>query len=621
MSTLEPLNSEEQTIYSCLDISSPKSFFLFAGAGSGKTRSLVQVLKKFKQEHLSELRQSGRKIAIITYTNAACEEIQRRLDFDSSFVVSTIHSFAWTLINPYTVDIRSYLSGALQTEIDKLNEKQSRARSTTTKTYIQNEKKIEVKTKRRANLASVQKFTYNPNGENTGRDSLDHTEVITIAAYFIENKKLMQKILIRKYPVLLIDESQDTNKGLIESLFTLERNNIGSFGLGMFGDTMQRIYFDGKKDLGENLPDDWETPSKTTNYRCPQRVVALINEIRQDFDGKSQIAHKSTDGQIRLFIVNVQEEIDKTEIEKNIRSEMRSITGDENWDGDDNSVKVLTLEHQMAANRAGFADFFAPLYSVEKFKTGLLDGKLSDISFFLKQVLPLVTAIKNDESFKTTEVLKKYSPILSAKNLEQNAENAFEEVRKVKGIVQDLAELLSDGNNPTIFDVLTVIGDNNLFEIPDQLQPFIDVSVTAEEDPEISDPKLVAWEQALNTGWQQFERYAEYVSEQSRFGTHQGIKGLEFPRVMVILDDDDAKGNQFSYEKLFGAKELSDRDIQNEAEGNDTTVSRTKRLFYVTCSRAEEALAVVAYTKNSEAVKQTALASNWFTEDEIVIWN
>lgn len=31
----------DDEIYSCLDLDNPKSFFLFAGAGSGKTRTLV----------------------------------------------------------------------------------------------------------------------------------------------------------------------------------------------------------------------------------------------------------------------------------------------------------------------------------------------------------------------------------------------------------------------------------------------------------------------------------------------------------------------------------------------------------------------------------------------------
>ena len=40
----------DDEIYSCLDLDNPKSFFLFAGAGSGKTRSLVEVLKRFREK-------------------------------------------------------------------------------------------------------------------------------------------------------------------------------------------------------------------------------------------------------------------------------------------------------------------------------------------------------------------------------------------------------------------------------------------------------------------------------------------------------------------------------------------------------------------------------------------
>lgn len=36
----------DDKIYRCLDLENPKSFFLFAGAGSGKTRSLVESLKR-----------------------------------------------------------------------------------------------------------------------------------------------------------------------------------------------------------------------------------------------------------------------------------------------------------------------------------------------------------------------------------------------------------------------------------------------------------------------------------------------------------------------------------------------------------------------------------------------
>ena len=41
------------------------------------------------------MRLHGKQLAVITYTNAACDEITRRLDFDSLVIVKTIHSFVW----------------------------------------------------------------------------------------------------------------------------------------------------------------------------------------------------------------------------------------------------------------------------------------------------------------------------------------------------------------------------------------------------------------------------------------------------------------------------------------------------------------------------------------------
>ena len=54
MTTSEILNNDidknvDDIIYNCLKLENPKSFFLFAGAGSGKTASLVNVLKIFKK--------------------------------------------------------------------------------------------------------------------------------------------------------------------------------------------------------------------------------------------------------------------------------------------------------------------------------------------------------------------------------------------------------------------------------------------------------------------------------------------------------------------------------------------------------------------------------------------
>jgi DNA helicase-2/ATP-dependent DNA helicase PcrA len=79
------------------------------------------------------------------------------------------------------------------------------------------------------------------------------------------------------------------------------------------------------------------------------------------------------------------------------------------------------------------------------------------------------------------------------------------------------------------------------------------------------------------------------------------------------------QGKLFSYEKLFGAKNKTKTDIDNERDGKDTSIARTTRLFYVACTRAQKSLAVIAYTSDKDAVKNTALTNGWFFDDEIIV--
>lgn len=47
---------------------------------------------------------------------------------------------------------------------------------------------------------------------------------------------------------------------------------------------------------------------------------------------------------------------------------------------------------------------------------------------------------------------------------------------------------------------------------------------------------------------------------------------------MVLISDDEARGFLFSYGKLMGTKEKTKTDHDNQAEGNDTSIDRTRRL-------------------------------------------
>jgi DNA helicase-2/ATP-dependent DNA helicase PcrA len=621
----DPLGKE---LLACMDAVPPKSFFLFAGAGSGKTRALVTALNRFRRMNGNRMRLHGQQIAVITYTNAACDEIKRRLDFDPLLSVSTIHSFVWDLIQGFNGDIRSWLKGNLRLEIDELRELLRKGRSGT-KTAIERERSIAVKQERLTSLDTIKRFIYSPNGENRTRDSLSHAEVIKIGAAFLTEKPLLQKILVTRFPALLIDESQDTNKLLMEAILSVQRQHRQHFRVGLFGDMMQRIYADGKIDLGRNLPSDWATPEININHRCPRRVIRLINTIRSAVDThKQEPRTDASEGHVRLFIAPTQIE-NKRQLEAQVRERMAELTGDQEWT-QAQKVKTLTLEHHMAAKRMNFFEMFEPLYRIDDYRTGLLKGELTAIRFFSDHILPVVVARENKNDFAATAVVRRESPLLKKDVLQAAGANQLERVKEAKAAVETLMALWADGAEPCFLDVLQCVANTGLFEVPDVLRPFAVAENDVQTEPEPDDPANTeesppeiteAIHKFLATPFVQIRPYVEYVSGEAAFGTHQGVKGLEFPRVLVVVDDEEARGFMFSYEKLLGAENKTRADLEHERAGEETSIDRTRRLLYVTCSRAEKSLAIVAYSSSPGSVQQHAIAQGWFETGEIELLN
>jgi DNA helicase-2/ATP-dependent DNA helicase PcrA len=601
----------DEEIAACLNLDTPKSFFLFAGAGSGKTRSLVTALQHVQMTLSERLRVKGQRVGVITFTNAASDEIKRRLLFDPLIDVRTIHSFAWSLIEGLNHDIREWLRVDLAEDIAKLKVDEEKGRKGT-KASTDRLRKIGSKTKRLQNLPNVRSFTYSPTGDNRGRDALNHSEVLQLTAHFLQTKPAMQSILTGRYPILLIDESQDTNKHLIDALFTVQAKLKGKFLLGLLGDMMQRIYNDGKEGLGQELPPDWATPVKQLNYRCPKRVIALINKVRSSTDRQHQqpIA-AAVDGVVRLFILP-SDLANKPAAEQKIAAYMSRTTGDEKWN-EPKAIKTLTLEHRMAASRLGFLDAFSPLYDVEGWRTSFLEGTLPASRFFSDQVLSLVTAKQNNDRFAVARIAKAYSPRLTQEAL-RAAKDAQEHLKQVNASIDVLMELWKDGANPTLLQVLRCVAEHNLLEIPESLQASSSeesAEAVASDEDEREDrlaERALAIQSFLNAPFSQIGPMMEYLSGIAHFDTHQGVKGLEFDRVMVVMDDAEARGFSFKYEDLFGGKAVGEK-----------TVESTKRLFYVTASRAKESLALVAYSSAPDRVQSFVLQEDWFNADEVVV--
>lgn len=609
----------ESQIQACLDLDNPKSFFLYAGAGSGKTRSLVNALRWIRATYGRRLWLRGQRIGVITYTNAACDEIKERIEFNVLIEVSTIHSFAWSLIGSYYDDIRNWLRTNLATEIEELRVAQAKGRAGS-KAAAEREVSIANKVRRLEYIENVKQFVYSPTGENRGRDALSHTEVISITSDFLLTKPILQKVLVTKYPILLIDESQDTNRHLLDALFAVQNQHQMGFCLGLFGDMMQRIYTDGKVGLQEAVPVGWAKPIKRMNHRCPGRVLQLLNKMRSGVDGQQQKGRTDKpEGFVRLFLLPASTQ-NKQSAETNVAAQMAEITEDVAWKDD---YKALILEHHMAAKRDGFGAMFEPLYRVDRLRTGLLDGSLPAVGFFTKEILPVVEAMQRNDRFAATAVVRKYSPFLDVKVLKTQKEQ-LKRLKEANAAVNALMSLWDDGAKPACGDVLYSISQSGLFSLPDVLKVIASrnltetVADTGDDPDEGRDEEVKAWDEVMKTPFDQIAAYNRYVTGTSRFDTHQGIKGREFPRVMVVMDDEESRGFLFSYEKLFGVKEKSTTDIKNEEQGLETTIDRTRRLFYVTCSRAEKSLAIVDYSGDPVKVRAQLLASGWFVDEEIL---
>lgn len=571
----------DKIIAECFSLHNPKSFFLFAGAGSGKTRSLVNALNCIDAIMGEDLRICGKRVAVITFTNAASDEIKRRVQNNRLFSISTIHSFAWELIKGFDPDIKCWLVQKLSSDIQVKKaelERKSKNKSTKKTTIDDLNDSIDKKSKRLNELDTIKRFSYDPSpsAPNSGKDSLSHAEVLGICADFLKSKPLMAKILIQRFPILLIDESQDTNNDLMEAFLSIQSTHKDIFSLGLFGDTKQRIYTGGKVDLAEMSWSEFgfETPEKRINHRSGSRIIEFANKIGKTIDNAPQQtpSDRNSQGTIHLFVVPIK--MDKNVAEKNIREKMAVITGDdlwkkEHWEGEEGAS--LILEHRMAAKRLGFLEMWNALKDLKEFES-IKAGSSSEINWFANFIFPLVKA---ENPFEIANITKSRN-----KELFKNTDK--ETIEKIRSSMSKIKNLYKYNRDVTFLDILKVSCEDGVFEVPRKFNEDFD-----------------RFEPFLKSKFSQIMPYSSYINELSGFRTHHGVKGLQFDCVMAIIDNE-SKWKAYDHSRFF-----------QDGNANDGTM----RLLYVICTRAKKSLAVVLYSD----VTREQIAKDWFADNEITI--
>lgn len=624
-------NSVDEGIQKCLRIGSGKSFITFAGAGSGKTYSLKAALDFLKIKYTSDFVRQGRQIAVVTFTNNAADEIKDRIEQNSIFAVSTIHSFCWLAIAGFNEDIRKWYLEKIPADLAEVEDLERRGRAgkasdARKRTIIRLTEKMEW-------LAEPRSFIYDPNGVNSSQDSLSHTDVLKIFSHFLTTKPLMSEVIINKFPFMFIDESQDANKDVVNAFFELQDAKSDNVVIGLFGDTMQRIFGGGESDLGKTKPNGWVTFDKEMNHRSARRIVGLGNQIRSEDDGRKQYARNgATEGYVRYFLLPHGTE-NKDAVEAKIRKTMEQVTGDPRWtDTQSEETAILLLEHKMAGRRLGFDELWEKLSESPKIRDRISDGDNTELNFFSRIVLPLAEASRLDRRAELMSILRENkSPLLEADLLNENKDDPLSPARVAEHAFRNVIS-----NDKVSFrTVLEALTEHRLLRIPAKLQSFVmateetgagsgadqvgAIQEAEEELEERDDSEIAAWAEALETDFFQIRNYKDYIDENSMFRTHQGVKGNEFERVMVIMDDDEAAGFMFSYEQYFGAKALSRASQKKRDTGEETGLDRTRRLFYVTSTRAKNSLAHVIYTSDVSKIKGNLIENKFAREDEIIV--
>ena len=297
-----------------------KSFVLQGGAGSGKTETLKQTLSIISDSY------PGKKIACITHTNLAVDEIKSRIG--EQYTVNTIHSFLNAFIKDYKKNIHQIIfelfrvSQMVRQEVgdyggDEKNQKKKEhekykklyGKYASSLFTIKNERACKVEGKRIYDqdpesfnfalndkidtlnaeiMRQIQEKDYNKIEYNETRFNnfhnltFGHDGLLDISFLLFEKYPILGKILQDKFDYIFIDEYQDTSEKIID-IFLSKLPNKDQTLVGLFGDSMQAIYEDGIGDVEKYVSDETLVRiNKEDNYRCSEQVNNFINGLRSD---------------------------------------------------------------------------------------------------------------------------------------------------------------------------------------------------------------------------------------------------------------------------------------------------------------------------------------------------
>ena len=602
-----------------LDKEELRGFVMLAGAGSGKTTSLVKALDYVATKHGARLKARTQQVACITYTEIAAEEIHADVGNSPLVKVSTIHSFLWSLAKAFQKDIAQWVRACVEVKLAMIVEKQANYSTRTRQTTLVNDAaNLEKLRSQLQLLQSVERYTYGT-GSDYSKGVLGHEDVVTMVPELILHSKLLARIVASKYPYIFVDESQDTFPNVVEALKHVRCQGNGAVCLGFFGDPMQQIYQRGVGAI--ELEAGWAPIEKPQNFRSSDRVLSVINRVRSEADGLVQVPGRPPEqrigGESFFFVLPANdqrsEHLEKVRAWLDRHSNAGSWTADSAANGD--GAKILMIVHRMAAKRMGFEELYAAFHDSgsQSLEHAFAEGTAWPLQPFEDVIFPICAADAAD-SPAVIAVLRGNGDALDSDvpgpDIRARLTTAREAVDRIRKVVEA-------GGPSSVGAVLRLAVESEIVAQDARFSAYLDLGGKG-TDVVLSPTILKALDAFTACDVRELPAYFQYIRQQSPYSTQHGTKGAEFRKVIVVLDDEEGNYSLYSYEKLFGIEPLSTTDRDNLAAGTDSVLERTRRLLYVCVSRAVESLAVVLFAKDAEAAV-TALEESGIMAGDTVI--
>ena len=642
------IEDEVKEILQCIE--NKKNFILTGGAGSGKTHSLVLLIQEIGRLY------PNKSIICITYTNNAVAEIKSRISNDKLFV-STIHEFLWKIIKKYQKELKETMIELIYSEEEKYK------KFTLPKDNLEkNEMKINLGYF--LNSEIVYDEYYSLKSEENSK--IGHDEVLLIAEKMFEKYSKLCDILKDNANFIFIDEYQDTSEEVtnifLNHINKSKKENI----IGFFGDSMQSIYETG---IGNIKNDSLKRINKIQNRRNPLKVIELTNRLRDD--GIKQIPSKDTQA------TNINEGTGKIKegnvkfiySDNNILEELKKTYIFNDWDFKNTlNTKELRLTHKLNAEESGFKELYSLYindfiysklisklkekkiseaedintfgYIIEKFPIFSGKGKeniLKQVDTKSKEEIEKIKdiewgKIKNSfinkdslldykfngltEKYESTsnrdKILQKLDLIYESINL--YSENKYVELfKKLKIKISSYEDKIKIRKEMNELIELMKSQNDKIYEIIDKANNILNIKNDEKYIEFIGNKGWYLWNRIKDISFSEYVKSIEYQKEYFPYSTQHSVKGSEFDNVLVILDN--GKWNMYNFNLL-----LENIFDENNILEKNKIFNRTKKLFYVCCTRAKENLIVFIQINNQKINKEKIIsnAKKLFGEENVI---